>query len=71
MNLELAEREYSKKGEHMCCKDGYVAFLNGELICGRLGKVGLQWESEGTPAWAWDRARRQQGGRGFKLWSQV
>jgi hypothetical protein len=39
VNLELPEREYSKKGEHMCCKDGYVAFFNGELICGRLGKV--------------------------------
>lgn len=39
VNLELPEREYSKRGEHMCYKDGYVAFRNSELICGRVGKV--------------------------------
>ena len=40
MNLEIAERIYSKKGEHMCVNDGYVCFRNSELICGRMGKVG-------------------------------
>jgi len=34
----MAEREYSKKGESMCPKDGWVIFRNSELICGRLGK---------------------------------
>lgn len=38
LNLEMAEREYSKKGESMCPKDGWVIFRNSELICGRLGK---------------------------------
>ena len=35
----MAEKIYSKKGEHMCPQDGFVAFRNSELICGRLGKV--------------------------------
>ena len=39
VNLEMAEKMYSKRGEHMCPLDGYVAFRNSELICGRLGKV--------------------------------
>eukprot|EP00879_Flechtneria_rotunda_P021361 GHRR01022515.1.p1 GENE.GHRR01022515.1~~GHRR01022515.1.p1 ORF type:complete len:846 (+),score=303.63 GHRR01022515.1:467-3004(+) len=38
VNLELPEREYSKKGESMCPKDGWVMFRNSNLICGRLGK---------------------------------
>jgi DNA-directed RNA polymerase III subunit RPC1 len=38
LNLEMPEREYSKKGESMCPKDGWVVFRNSELICGRLGK---------------------------------
>lgn len=40
INLEMAEKVYSKKGQHMCPNDGYVAFRNSELISGRLGKVG-------------------------------
>ncbi len=38
VNLEMPEKIYSKKGEHMCPLDGYVAFRNSELMCGRLGK---------------------------------
>lgn len=40
VNLEMAEKVYSKKGEHMCPNDGWVCFRNSELISGRLGKVG-------------------------------
>lgn len=40
LNFELPEREYSKKGESMCPKDGWVCFRNSNLISGRLGKVG-------------------------------
>lgn len=39
VNLEIVEKIYTKKGEHMCPADGYVAFRNSELICGRVGKV--------------------------------
>jgi DNA-directed RNA polymerase III subunit RPC1 len=39
VNLEMAEKIYSKKGQHMCPNDGYVAFRNSEHICGRIGKV--------------------------------
>jgi DNA-directed RNA polymerase III subunit RPC1 len=39
VNLEMAEKVYSRKGEHMCINDGYVVFRNSELICGKLGKV--------------------------------
>ncbi len=42
VNLEMAEKVYSKKGEHMCPNDGWVCFRNSELISGRLGKVGLR-----------------------------
>jgi DNA-directed RNA polymerase III subunit RPC1 len=38
LNLEMAEREYSKKGEAMCPKDGWVVFRNSQLLAGRLGK---------------------------------
>eukprot|EP00197_Chlamydomonas_leiostraca_P012021 CAMPEP_0202861128 /NCGR_PEP_ID=MMETSP1391-20130828/2625_1 /ASSEMBLY_ACC=CAM_ASM_000867 /TAXON_ID=1034604 /ORGANISM="Chlamydomonas leiostraca, Strain SAG 11-49" /LENGTH=1424 /DNA_ID=CAMNT_0049540457 /DNA_START=102 /DNA_END=4376 /DNA_ORIENTATION=+ len=41
VNLEIVEKIYTKKGEHMCPADGYVAFRNSELICGRVGKVVL------------------------------
>ncbi len=34
----MPEREYSKKGESMCPKDGWVIFRNSELISGRIGK---------------------------------
>lgn len=39
LNLEVPEKIYSKKGEHMCPVDGYVCFRNSEHICGRVGKV--------------------------------
>lgn len=43
LNLEVAEKSYSRQGLHMCPRDGYVCFRNSELICGRIGKVrGLQ-----------------------------
>eukprot|EP00878_Enallax_costatus_P039925 GHUV01045868.1.p1 GENE.GHUV01045868.1~~GHUV01045868.1.p1 ORF type:complete len:639 (+),score=155.48 GHUV01045868.1:336-2252(+) len=38
LNFEMPEREYSKKGETMCPKDGWVCFRNSNLISGRLGK---------------------------------
>ncbi|WIA12568.1 hypothetical protein OEZ85_006229 [Tetradesmus obliquus] len=41
LNFELPEREYSKKGESMCPKDGWVCFRNSNLISGRLGKAVL------------------------------
>lgn len=41
INLETAEKIYTKQGEHMCPMDGYVAFRNSELLCGRLGKATL------------------------------
>lgn len=28
VNLELSEKIYTKKGEHMCLADGYVCFRN-------------------------------------------
>ncbi len=40
VNLEMAEKVYSKKDEHLCPNDGWVCFRNSELISGRLGKVG-------------------------------
>lgn len=45
VNMEMAEKVYSKKGEHMCPNDGWVCFRNSELISGRLGKVGPGWPS--------------------------
>jgi DNA-directed RNA polymerase III subunit RPC1 len=39
VNLEISEKIYSKKGQHMCPNDGYVCFRNSALICGRIGKV--------------------------------
>ena len=41
VNLELGEKNYSKKGKHLCPRDGYVCFQNSELICGQLGKATL------------------------------
>lgn len=40
VNVEMPERLYSKKGEHMCKNDGYICFRNSELLSGRIGKVG-------------------------------
>lgn len=41
MNLAIAEKNYSKKGEELCPNDGYVRFYNSQLVCGRIGKVVL------------------------------
>ena len=41
VNLEVSEKNYSKKGKSMCPRDGYVCFQNSELICGQLGKATL------------------------------
>eukprot|EP00898_Chlorokybus_atmophyticus_P005611 jgi/Chlat1/6050/Chrsp4S06335 len=41
LNLELAEKNYSKKGQHMDPNDGYVCFRNSDLLCGQLGKATL------------------------------
>ena len=38
VNTVLQEKNYSKKGEHMCKNDGWVIFQNSELICGNLCK---------------------------------
>ena len=41
VNLEVAEKQYSKKGRHMCARDGYVCIQNSEIMCGQLGKATL------------------------------
>ncbi|KAF8067125.1 DNA-directed RNA polymerase III subunit RPC1 [Scenedesmus sp. PABB004] len=41
VDLELPEREYSKRGESMCPKDGWVLFRGSALLAGRLGKATL------------------------------
>ena len=41
VNLEVAEKCYTKKNKSMCPRDGYVCFQNSELICGQLGKATL------------------------------
>mmetsp|Transcript_12969 Transcript_12969/g.30311 ORF Transcript_12969/g.30311 Transcript_12969/m.30311 type:complete len:753 (-) Transcript_12969:7-2265(-) len=38
VNLEVPEKNYSKKGESMCPNDGWVIFRNSELVSGNLGK---------------------------------
>jgi DNA-directed RNA polymerase III subunit RPC1 len=37
-SFELTEKNYTKKGKHMCHYDGYVCFVNSELMCGQIGK---------------------------------
>jgi len=39
VNIEVKERNYSKRRESMCPSDGYVIIRNSELICGNLGKA--------------------------------
>ena len=42
VNLEVAEKNYSKKDtRHMCPRDGYVCIQNSEIMCGQLGKATL------------------------------
>ncbi|GIL99158.1 hypothetical protein Vretimale_4372 [Volvox reticuliferus] len=83
VNLEMAEKVYSKKGEHMCPNDGWVCFRNSELISGRLGKVVLGGSKSGlfgtlncdyspyAAASAMSRlakmAARHMGNRGFSI----
>ena len=38
MNLEVPEKNYTKKGGSMCVNDGFVIFRNSELLSGNLGK---------------------------------
>jgi RNA polymerase Rpb1, domain 3 len=37
LNIAVKERQYTS-GEHMCPRDGFVCFVNSELVSGRLGK---------------------------------
>ncbi|KAJ9527506.1 hypothetical protein QJQ45_025764, partial [Haematococcus lacustris] len=83
LNIEIAEKIYTKKGLHMCPSDGYVAFRNSELICGRIGKVVLGGSKGGlfgtlhhdyssaTAAAVMSRlakmAARHMGNRGFSI----
>ncbi|GLC35764.1 hypothetical protein PLESTM_000363300 [Pleodorina starrii] len=83
VNLEMAEKVYSKKDEHMCPNDGWVCFRNSELISGRLGKVVLGASKSGlfgtlncdyspyAAASAMSRlakmAARHMGNRGFSI----
>ena len=41
VNLETKEKNYCGQGKHMCPRDGWVCFLNSELVSGRLGKATL------------------------------
>ena len=45
VNVETQERFYTKD-KHFCAQDGYVAFRQGELICGNLGKKTLGGDSK-------------------------
>lgn len=47
VNLQCAEKVYSKKGEAMCPNDGYVVFRNSELLAGQLGKTILGGGNKG------------------------
>mmetsp|Transcript_151744 Transcript_151744/g.263752 ORF Transcript_151744/g.263752 Transcript_151744/m.263752 type:complete len:1553 (+) Transcript_151744:163-4821(+) len=38
VNLEVPEKNYTKKDQSMCKDDGWVIFRNSELISGNLGK---------------------------------
>ena len=38
MNLEVPEKNYTKRGGSMCVNDGFVIFRNSELLTGNLGK---------------------------------
>jgi DNA-directed RNA polymerase III subunit RPC1 len=41
VNLECAEKNYSKKGGPMCAKDGFVVFRNSEHLSGNMAKKTL------------------------------
>ena len=41
VTLDVIERGYTRKGQHMCPADGYVSFRHGQLISGQLGKKTL------------------------------
>jgi len=45
VNIESEEKFYTKD-KHFCPQDGYVAFRNGELLSGNLGKKTLGGESK-------------------------
>ena len=48
-NLTQKEKNYDaeKKMEAFDIREGYVQFLNGELICGRIGKSTLGGSKSG------------------------
>ena len=39
INLETREKLYTKKGEHMCYRDGWVVIQHSQLLCGNLTKL--------------------------------
>ena len=41
VNLEVAEKAYTKVNQQMCSNDGYVCIQNSEIISGQLGKATL------------------------------
>jgi len=41
VNLEVAEKAYTKMNQQMCPNDGYVCIQNSEIISGQLGKATL------------------------------
>ena len=41
INLQLAEKIYSKRNECMCAVDGWVCVRDSNLLCGNLGKATL------------------------------
>lgn len=41
VNLEVAEKAYTKMNQQMCSNDGYVCIQNSEIISGQLGKATL------------------------------
>ncbi len=45
VNVESQEKFYTSD-RHMCHMDGFVAFCNGEHVCGNLGKKTLGGESK-------------------------
>ena len=38
VNLEVPEKNYTKRDASMCHNDGWVMFRNSELLSGNLGK---------------------------------
>ena len=47
LNLELPERNYTKRGGCMCARDGYVVFRRSQLMCGNLCKTSVGGDKQG------------------------